>query len=222
MRRHPLPIVIGLIALALLQIAGTTSAQAPSSHRVLLPLVLKNSSLSTEIRLMAVADAYVLEAGPDTNTGSKYYMIVGYDESEDPVAELRTRALVKFDIPAGSAATATQATLRVWYANAYDFPGHSRDITARACIGSWEELGVTWDNQPDVGESFGKVSIPANYDFGYRDIDVTQLVQGWLAGSILNYGIYLSGPEVSGSDSSYREFRTRESEHPPELVIRFQ
>ena len=86
---------------------------------------------------------------------------------------------------------------------------------------NWTEMNVTWNNQPSFAESYGSVDIVANDSWGYVNLDVTTLVQAWVNGSYPNYGIMLRGPEVSGSDSSWREFYTRHGSYVPKLVITY-
>ena len=222
MPRRPLPIVASLIPLLLLQIAGIAFAQAPDPYRILLPLMLKGTSPAVEIRLSAAADAYVFEGEADTNTGSHLYLFAGYDADE--TMQRTTRSLLRFDLPGDSATAVEEASLRIYYAGYSDIEGRIRLTTVRAVADSWQETTVTWANQPSTGDHYGGLSTTANdVSLGvYKEIDITTLVQEWLDGSTPNYGIYLIGPEMSGSDYSYRVFASRESIFPPELVIKFE
>jgi hypothetical protein len=171
--------------------------------------------------LAAIADATVLEGYPSANTGIASDMWAGYDDGMDPNGRI-VRSLIKFDLsnlPAN--ATVQSAKLRVYYMGYRDFTNHIRTVTAYRITGDWAESGVTWDNKPSPGTAYGSVDITANADWGWRELDVRALVQGWVNGSIANQGVMLRGPEASGADSSYRKFGTRESPYPPELVINY-
>jgi hypothetical protein len=132
------------------------------------------------------------------------------------------RSLIKFDLGSLPANAAVQsAKLRVYYGGYWDYPNRVRTVTAYRITGDWTESEVTWDNKPSPSTAYGSVDIPANADWGWRELDVRDLVQSWVNGSIANQGVMLRGPEASGTDSSYRKFGTRESLYPPELVINY-
>lgn len=148
-------------------------------------------------------------------------MWAGYDDTLDPDGRI-VRSLIKFDLsdlPANAAVLS--AELRVYYKAYWDYPDRARTVTAHRIIGDWTELEVTWNNKPSLGTAYGSVDIPANEDWGWRGLDVRDLVQGWVNGSIANQGVMLCGPEASGADSSWRSFYTREGAYAPQLVISY-
>ncbi len=171
--------------------------------------------------LLSVGDATVLEGYSGFNTGTAADMWAGYDDGMEPDGKI-VRSLIKFDlssVPAG--ATVQSAKLRVYYMGYYDFSNRERTITAYRCVGNWTELGVNWNNKPSPGTAYGSVVIISNTNWGWRELDVQGLVQGWVNGSIPNQGVMLRGPEVSGADSSYRTFSTREGPNAPQLAITY-
>lgn len=175
----------------------------------------------TTVTLTSSGDACVLQGHPNLNAGRTTDMWAGYDDHPNTNAQI-VRSLVKFDlstIPAG--ATVTNAKLRVYYAGYYDFSGHVSTVTAHQITGDWQETSVNWNNKPGYGASYGSVNIAANSNWGWRELDVTALVQGWLSGALLNQGVMLRGPEESGYYSNYRSFGTRESSYSPQLAISF-
>jgi hypothetical protein len=113
------------------------------------------------------------------------------------------------------------AVLNIYYMGYWDYPDYTRTITSYRINSYWTEMGVTWDNQPSFAESYGSVNIVANDSWRYVSLDVTSLVQAWVIGTYPNYGVMLRGPEVSGSDSSWREFATRHGSYVPQLVITY-
>jgi bacillolysin len=186
------------------------------------PTPTSTSGPST-VYLSSIADSDVAQGYPDVNNGTANVMIAGYDEYFSPNA-LILRSLVKFDISSiPSGASVSSALLRVYYVGYWDYADYSRTITSYRPASDWTETGVTWNNAPAPAESYGYVNIVSNNSWGYVYIDVTALVQGWVNGSIPNYGVMLRGPEVSGSDASWREFYTREggSSYTPQLVITY-
>ncbi|MBX7233866.1 MAG: DNRLRE domain-containing protein, partial [Caldilineales bacterium] len=175
----------------------------------------------TTVTLIPNSDACVLQGYPTLNAGRTTDMWAGYDDQPNRNAQI-VRGLVRFDlssVPAG--ATVTNAKLRVYYSGYRDFSGHVSTITAYQTTGDWQETSVNWNNEPGFGASYGSVSIAANTNWGWRELDVTALVQGWMNGALANQGIMLRGPEESGYYSNFRSFLTREGAYPPQLVISF-
>lgn len=221
---RPLPALIGLAIVALL-VAPAALAQVPAPGVVYLPFVA-NTSVPTpgpgaELQVVAAADAYLFEAEPNGNFGSDVYLMAGYD-GDRLEKEGTVRSLVRFDLPPGSASPVAKATLRVYYGGYSDITDATRLTSTRAAEEPWTESTVSWENQPAQGAAYGSVAITANQEWGYREIDVTTLAQQWFDGSRPNFGIYLTGPEVSGSDYSYRIFLSRETPSPPQLLIQFE
>ena len=167
----------------------------------------------------AIADACIMQGYAGTNFGSTADMWAGYDDYLDPDGQI-VRSLVKFDLSALSPGTSiNSATLHLYYLGYYDYLDYSRTISTYGINSSWAEGSVTWDTQPAIGASYGSGSIVANTSWHWVSFDVTSLVRAWVDGSQANYGILIRGPEVSGSDSSWRSFGTRESGYVPYLSI---
>ncbi len=173
-------------------------------------------------QLYAVADACILQGYGGLNLGSTVDMWVGYDDYLNPDGQI-ARGLIRFDtsvIPAGT--SISSAVLRIQYIAYYDYEGRSRTITSYRIGSNWSESTVTWNAAPSIGEAYGSVSLVSTEgSFGWYSIDVTNLVRGWVNGTLPNYGIMLRGPEHSGSDSSWRSFATRESGSTPYLQITY-
>jgi hypothetical protein len=169
----------------------------------------------------SIADATVLQGYPSVNLGYTTDMWAGYDDGLNPDGQI-ARSLVRFDI-AGlpSNVSITQATLRLYLVTSWDYPNTSRTITAYRITSSWSEGGVTWNSRPGYGGSYGSTAI-VHGAWGWYEFDVTGLVKTWYSSTNANYGIMLRGPEVSGSDSSWRGFGTRESTYTPQLVVKYE
>jgi hypothetical protein len=198
------------------QFDGRLIEEAPS------PSEVEESPASTvdQQTLYAIADAFVLEGYPTDNIGNTTDMWAGYDEFLDPYGEI-ARSLIQFDIaslPANQ--TITKATLRVFLVNSWDYPDTSRTIRTYRILSGWSEGNVNWNNSPSHGDAYGSRSIISGA-WGWYEFDVTSLVSGWYDGIYQNHGVMLRGPEVSGTDSSWRGFGTREGEYTPELVVEY-
>ncbi len=210
--------ILGTVLLLAVLGAGRGQAQTPDPFHIYLPLI--HRPLPPPAALTAGADAYVAENDPGGNTGDLPYLLAGYDEDPQTM-EGTVRSLIRFDLSGLESHVIQSATLRLYYAGFSDYEDMARLIEVFAADGPWHETEVTWLNQPSMAEPYGSISILANKQYGYREIDVTTLVEAWVDGSVANHGIYLVGPEVSGSDYSYRVFGARETAYPPQLVIVF-
>jgi hypothetical protein len=207
------------------QIPGIESSQSdgrllkeapPSSEVEEAPI-----SAQAQRTFYSIADATVLQGYPTQNVGDTTDMWAGYDDLLNPDGKI-VRSLVKFNI-AGLPANQviTKATLRVRLVNSWDFPNTYRTITTYRVISNWSESTINWNNAPGYGSAYGSKSI-RNDDFTWHEFDVTNLVTAWYNGAYTNYGIMLRGPEISGLDSSWRGFSTREGSFTPQLVIEYQ
>ena len=219
----------------------TSTPATPFRRRAVLPLILRPAPAAptptptrtstptptatpgmTTVTLTSIADACVLEGYPTLNFGDAEDMWVGYDDYLDPDGKI-ARSMVKFNIagiPAG--ATIHSAKLRIYLIGSWEFPGYLDRVVAYQAAGNWTETGVTWNNKPAMGTSYGYVDVPPYSDpGGWYELDVTALVRGWLNGSIPNQGILIRGDETSGYSSSWRSFSTREGPYPPQLVVRY-
>jgi hypothetical protein len=197
----------------------TVAQQRTPSAESFAPVAQDLNSSRGQLLINASADTMVVEGHPNKNYGTDQRMTAGYDEYYDPHRR-RMRSLVAFDLDNQTiSARVNRATLRVRYIKSWDYPDTSRTITAYAITQNWSEDQAAWQNQPGYGgTAYGSLSL-VHKAWGWYEIDVTGLVRAWIAGSKPNYGIMLRGPEESGADASWREFFTRESDYPPQLVI---
>jgi parallel beta-helix repeat protein len=175
--------------------AGNRSARSAPSSATTPPATTPPPT--TSFTFMPVADAYVNEASPTTNTGTATTLRI----DGTPLVH----SYLKFDVqglPSGT--TPTKAVLRV-FANSSSITGHevrgSTDTT-------WTETGITFANRPTfggvVGSSGGFTSAK------YVDVTVTPLVTG---NGLLT--LVLTGP---GSTAvSYASRQT--AANPPQLVV---
>lgn len=168
----------------------------------------------------AVADACILQGYPNSNAGSTVDMWAGYDDYLDPDGRV-VRSLIKFNTSAIPANTSiANAVLRVYLVNSYDYPGKTRTITTYRINSAWSESNVTWNTSPSIGGSYGSTGV-THGSWVWYSFNVTDLVRGWVNGTIPNHGVMLRGPEHSGSDSSWKGFSTREGDYTPQLVITY-
>ena len=79
----------------------------------------------------------------------------------------------------------------------------------------WSENTVTWNNQPGVDAPATTASL--GISTGYKSWDASSLVAGWRDGSFSNYGLKLRG--AGQMPAWWRDFRSRETSHPPWLAL---
>lgn len=189
-------------------------------EKAALPLETQERSVVVQDQqtFTSIADATVLEGYPTQNFGRTQDMWVGYDDYLDPDGKI-ARSLVKFDLSSISPERQiVSATLSLYLVGSYDYPGRCRTITTYRITSGWSEDGLTWDNKPGYADADGSEDV-CHGEEGWYLFDVTHLVRAWHDGTYTNHGIMLRGPEVSGSDSSWKSFGTRESSFQPKLAV---
>ena len=66
------------------------------------------------------------------------------------------------------------------------------DIGAYEVTSSWDEGSITWNDQPTSAATPEYVlAVPAAATNSFAPWDIDDLVQGWIDGSIANYGVVL-------------------------------
>ena len=200
-----------LIAAASVLPAAAQPSQPP--YRLFLPAVYRGRE-----PLKPTADAFVFENGPNVNTGSAAVLTAGNDQEEpNPLGIMRS--FVYFETPTIEPALVYKAVLRLYYQESADFENTNRGIHVYALGQPWQEMTVTWANQPWWNHPVGDITINSSAAPGYVDLDVTDQVRLWVSTTQRNYGFSIEGPESAGSDWAYRVFGSRESAHPPELSL---
>ena len=130
-------------------------------------------AFATEATL--VADAHVNSALPAVNSGAISNINVGGGYT----------GLLQFDLgmlPAGTtSAQVTRAVLRV-YVNRVDTAG---SVSLQPLKGAWSEYGVTYSTLPGMGAAAQTFSVSQAGTF--VAVDVTALVQGWIAAPATNH-----------------------------------
>jgi hypothetical protein len=135
-------------------------------------------------------DSYVYGGYPDSNYGSDDLVRIGHI-----VTWGSFRAYLQFnlgDLPAG--AVITNAVLKLYQYNNYQestvLP-QGLEIGVYRINGQWGENTITWNTRPgykSTPESTFSVTPDAETWLSW---DITSLVQGWVNGSISNYGVVL-------------------------------
>ena len=159
-------------------------------------------------------DADVGDEFPINNSGSYTALYVGWDGFG------KWRAYLEFDLspnplPAGAVVTSVSLYL-------YRYGGSgSVSIGVFQVTSSWVESSIIWNIQPSSSseaEDFYTISTATGWKYWY----VTDLVKGWLDGTISNYGMLLK-PTNESSNTTYARFHssdyTVDSTKHPKLLI---
>ncbi|WP_167530774.1 DNRLRE domain-containing protein, partial [Microbispora hainanensis] len=153
--------------------------------------------------------------------------------------DVRWRSYIQFPLPAESdpfwGSTIENADLTLWNHLSSDCGLRvGSGITARRVTSDWDELNLTWSNQPSV------TSVGANTEYGaYNSANcsgayayewdlvhsVNGIVQAWANGEP-NYGFQLTAGNESDT-TNWRRYRTRDSTYPypahaPRLSVDFE
>jgi hypothetical protein len=154
-----------------------------------------------------VADAHVNGAMPTVNSGAISNLNVGGGYT----------TFLQFDLsllPAGTtAAQVSRAVLRL-YANRVTTPGL---VSFAPVTAAWGEYSVTYAAQPATGAAAGVFSVSGGGAF--VAVDVTALVQAWVASPATNNGLALSaGTAAVEFDSKENDETSHEATLDIELV----
>jgi hypothetical protein len=151
-----------------------------------------------------IADAHVNSALPDVNSGTISNLNVGAGYT----------TLLQFDLSAlpsvTTAAQVSHAVLRL-YCNRVDMAGQ---VSLSLVNAAWGEYSVTYATLPSLGST--SQSIQVNQAGAYLTVDVTALVQGWIASPAANDGIALT------ANAANVQFDSKENDltgHAPVLDI---
>jgi len=160
-------------------------------------------------------DGAVSNTAPSTNYGGLFYSVVGNSVSAIGRSYIEFKPLT---IPANA---------RVVYANLklYQYSTFGTDnftIGLYKITGDWDESTITWNLQPT---SSTDAEITINITAGvttWKSWDIVALVQGWLDGTINNYGVVLKDTDESLVDtyiSFYTSDYTTDTTKHPKLEI---
>lgn len=162
-----------------------------------------------------VADTSISQAAPTQNSGNAVDMFVGRNETTFN----ESHALLQFDvssIPANSSIISATLILHGTVNRALASPQAAIAISPTANLGSWTEMGVTWNSRPGDESQGDPSSVFVDGDFNYWD--VKNIVQAWSSGALLNYGFRLK--PASGEIGS-ASLAARETSPDPQLIITY-
>jgi hypothetical protein len=141
-------------------------------------------------------DSYVNQVAPTINYGTALSLkTIGTSGSA-------SNSLILFDVSAiPSASVIHKAVLNVW-ANTINTSG---TLNYYLITSAWSESTVNWNTAPTIGSLLGTAATGTNAP-SLIQLDITSTVQGWINGTITNYGI-----EIQGVGSTNVFLRSKES-----------
>jgi len=133
-------------------------------------------------------DSTVHNHKPDGNWGTHWSLLVGTFYNGIPVT---FRSFIQFNlniIPANALITSAQLNM----ATAWPTLPLAYDIDLHQVVADWDEMTVTWNNQPSFNPLV-VATVPATGEprGEWQSWNVTSLVQAWVNGSATNYGVVL-------------------------------
>ena len=151
-------------------------------------------------------DAQVASGYPTMNYGDSNPLQVGASTLSgwDGIV----RSYLQFNLSSiPSDASVVVAALWLTHEGESDAPA-SVTICAHKVTGSWNESTITWNNQPTSDPTCeSTITIPAGDPGGWRKWFIRELVQGWIDGSIPNYGVVLKQTDES-TITTWKYFRS--------------
>lgn len=163
-----------------------------------LAFLLPHALPAQVLQLQAVADATADSSQPTVNFGSSPQLDLGKNFTYTPTfAVWFLRGHFQFDLTPVAGLGVPQRARLFWYQSSAGAAG-CLPVDLFRVTASWSESTVTWANKPPhdavpvasacIGDSFAN---------GWKQFDVTSLVQGWLAGSYANHGMVVRDPSES-------------------------
>jgi len=164
-------------------------------------------------------DSFVSSAAPDDNFGDLTYGFLGSSDSPS----IFIRGYFQYDLSTiPSTAVVTSANFALYYATSglADLP-----LGLYKVLEEWDEAIITWNNQPTCStESEYTLTIYSGSTTGvYKHwYNLTDLIQGWLDGSIVNYGMMIRDADESSLDTmAWVGSSEADEEYRPKLMINY-
>ena len=163
-------------------------------------------------------DSMVVNQIPDANYVDNQYFSLG-----NLSASVFLRGHLQFNVSSiPTEAVIVNADLKLYQYQTIGTEGFT--IGLHQVTESWEENIITWNNQPDYlpsSESIVTITVGA---ITWLSWDIASLLQGWVDGSIVNYGILLKDTDEPMGDTFIRCYTSDYITNPnqcPKLEITY-
>jgi hypothetical protein len=159
----------------------------------------------------AAAQSYFLQPGPagtrDTwVTEADDFNHGGWGVLQANQDQFQQRILIQFDL-SGIAGPVTSAYLGLYRFGAFN--GEAMTLNAYPITADWNQ-SVTWSGMPASSATPAATTDVSGLTAGWVEWNITALVQAWMSGSQLNYGLAIYAPD--GSDAGYQRFASSNNE----------
>jgi hypothetical protein len=158
-------------------------------------------------------DAFVASDFSDQNYGNCLYSIIGGSTSS-----FISRYYLQFDLSGiPSNARVLSADLELYQFTLLLLEPGTFDINIHKVTSNWEEDTITWNLQPTCAVDVEYTNDITDGETGGRYWNLDDIVQGWVDGTIVNYGIVLKDSDED-EVRTYATFRT--SDYNTETIRR--
>lgn len=166
----------------------------------------------------SVKDTYANEVYPDNSYGTTGGVVI----SNKYTTRLGYLWFENINLPEG--ASLVQGNLK-FYVHELHYSDRAK-VNLGLVTGEWEETSVTWNSKPTINPTSAIEAEISLASAGWREINITPLVQKWVDGSQKNKGIYIYplGYLYGTAETEYAfTFRSKEAtENKPYLEIEYQ
>lgn len=162
-------------------------------------------------------DAFIEKDNPTQNFGSDAELQTWYKWFNDE----DQRSVIRFDLDSANIANEAQVVSAV--ARFYVIQGDPvRAVTLHRVTAPWEENTVNWNSISADFEFSTTSSIPASPTTDqYVEVNITSIVQGWINGSVENYGVMLIPSIFSNQNLTRISSKDNgDANTHPELIIK--
>ncbi|MBN1483475.1 MAG: DNRLRE domain-containing protein [Chloroflexia bacterium] len=196
-----IPLLLTLVWTGVVRGSPQSAPAAPAAPRDLV------------VTIYPSADALIDQANPSQNYGGATYLQAGRSGGAD------YDVLFAFDLsvlPPDAVVVSASLGLELIY-NRGDAGRQDCTLWVDALLSAWNESTVTWNNAPSAAsQGDPPTTVPPQL---YAYWDVTNAVQGWVEGTLTNYGLRMHGDR---STEIYRQFWSREANsYYPCLIVTY-
>lgn len=168
-------------------LTATNSAGSRSASITIIvnPAAITEQTMTLPLGSLNGQDSYVFKGNPDTNFNSSE-LIIGNGFGLNDVLW----SFLQFDLSTVPVnATIVSADLKLFQYESVNIEGLF--IGVHKVNGPWSENSLTWNNQPSYDTAPEDTILRNPSENIWISWDITSLMQGWVDGSIANYGMVL-------------------------------
>ena len=166
---------------------------------------------AAEVTLNPDADSCGMAYSPTSPRGSRTNASMGYERGY-------VDALVRFDLSPYSGIEVSSAELQVYCFQNWDTPPVDNYLYLTA--DAWDEATVIWNNNPGYNTA-NELVFAAPAEETRLNLDVTEFIEDWIAGTYPNYGFYMTQTTTVSGGFSFWSREHDDADQRPELVIQY-